>query len=134
MYLYDSTLYKPTTEGWLGFEMSRTPPPLDHHLSTLEEALASLLGQVTYVSIIYTGLLYIQARAYPTPNPNPSPDPDPDPDPSPTLSPIALALTPTLTLGQGNVPTYRGPEMFDDDSPQAKLTLILTRARTRART
>jgi hypothetical protein len=65
MYLYDSTLFKPTTEGWLGFEMSRTPPPLDQHLSTLEEALASLLGQ-------------------------------------------------------GNVPTYRGPEMYDDDSPQAK--------------
>ena len=65
MYLYDSTLYKPTTEGWLGFEMSRTPAPLDHHLTTLENALASLLGQ-------------------------------------------------------GNAPTYRGPEMFDDASPQAK--------------
>ena len=44
-YLYDSTLYKPTTEGWLGFELSRTPPPLEEHLPTLELALASLLGQ-----------------------------------------------------------------------------------------
>ena len=42
------------------------------------------------------------------------------------------------------MPTYRGPEMYDDDSPQAKLTLYitlalaliltLTRALTRAQT
>jgi hypothetical protein len=65
LYLYDSTIFSPTTEGWLGFEMYRTPPPLDDHLETLEEALASLLGQ-------------------------------------------------------GNIPCYRGPEMYDDGSPQAK--------------
>ena len=69
MYLYDSTLLKPTTEGWLGFEMSRTPPPLDQHLSMLEEALASLLGQ---------------ARAYPIPNPR--------------TRALALTLTLTLAL------------------------------------
>ena len=65
LYLYDSTVFKPSTEGWLGFEMYRTPPPLDDHIETLEEALASLLGQ-------------------------------------------------------GNIPCYRGPEMYDDGSLQAK--------------
>ena len=31
--------------GWLGFELSRTPAPMDAHLRTLELAAASFLGQ-----------------------------------------------------------------------------------------
>ena len=31
--------------GWLGFELSRTPPPMDAHLDVLEMAAASYLGQ-----------------------------------------------------------------------------------------
>lgn len=46
MYLYDGTFHKPTTMGWLGFELSRTPAPMDDHLVTLELAAASYLGQV----------------------------------------------------------------------------------------
>lgn len=45
MYLYDGTIHKPTTMGWLGFELSRTPPPMSNYLQVLEEALASYLGQ-----------------------------------------------------------------------------------------
>lgn len=45
MYLYDGTFHKPTTMGWLGFELSRTPPPMDAHLRALELAAASYLGQ-----------------------------------------------------------------------------------------
>ena len=46
MYLYDGTYHKPTTMGWLGFELYRTPAPMDAHLSTIEMAAASFLGQV----------------------------------------------------------------------------------------
>ena len=45
MYLYDGTLYKPTTMGWMAFELSRTPPPMSAHLHVLEEAVAGYLGQ-----------------------------------------------------------------------------------------
>jgi hypothetical protein len=45
MYLYDGTYHKPTTMGWLAFELSRTPSPMDAHLDTLEMAAASYLGQ-----------------------------------------------------------------------------------------
>lgn len=41
----DGTYHKPTTMGWLGFELSRTPPPMDTHLDVLELAAASYLGQ-----------------------------------------------------------------------------------------
>jgi hypothetical protein len=46
MYLYDGTFHKPTTMGWLGFELSRTQP-IDEpkFLPTLELAAASYLGQ-----------------------------------------------------------------------------------------
>ena len=44
-YLYDGTFHKPTTMGWLGFEMYRTPEPMDDYLHTLELAAASFLGQ-----------------------------------------------------------------------------------------
>ena len=63
MYLYDGTYHKPTTMGWLGFELSRTPAPMDAHLQALELAAASYLGQ-------------------------------------------------------GNVPCYRGPELFDANATQ----------------
>lgn len=65
MYLYDGTTHKPTTMGWMAFEMSRTPPPLSRHLHTLEEAAASFLGQ-------------------------------------------------------GNIAAYRGPQLYDDASPDVK--------------
>ena len=45
MYLFDGTVHKPTTMGWLAFELYRTPAPMHHHLHTLEEAAASYLGQ-----------------------------------------------------------------------------------------
>jgi len=45
MYLYDGTFHKPTTMGWLGFELYRTPAPMDSYLATLELAAASFLGQ-----------------------------------------------------------------------------------------
>jgi hypothetical protein len=91
MYLYDGTYHKPTvsmvwhsdhglarlralavltwsgtqTMGWLGFELSRTPAPMDSHLAVLELAAASYIGQ-------------------------------------------------------GNVPCYRGPQVFDAASTQVK--------------
>jgi len=65
MYLYDGTYHKPTTMGWLGFELSRTPAPMDPHIHVLELAAASYLGQ-------------------------------------------------------GNVPCYRGPQLFDANSTQVR--------------
>jgi hypothetical protein len=65
MYLYDGTVHKPTTMGWLAFEMSRTPAPMAHYERLLEEALASYLGQ-------------------------------------------------------GNVACYRGPYLYDKDSPRIR--------------
>ena len=47
MYLYDGTTHKPTTMGWMAFEMLRTPPPLSRHLLTLEERRPASSAKVT---------------------------------------------------------------------------------------
>ena len=53
-YLYDGTFYKPTTMGWLGFELSRTQP-LANFTETIELAAASYLGQGNVIT--FTGNL-----------------------------------------------------------------------------
>ena len=45
MYLYDGTAHKPTTMGWMYFDMYRTPSTMTRYERLLEEAIASYLGQ-----------------------------------------------------------------------------------------